>query len=229
MARCRILKGLLLGCALVLSTACGDDATTSPDAGDADADHGDTPGGDADADADADANADADADADVTPDVPWDAARFYVSPLGDDSHPGTLGEPFRTLGRARDAVREVRATEGLPTGGLVVALREGVYDLTGSFSLAAEDSGEDGAPIWYAAYPDENARLTGSTGIPASAIVPVPSDSPARSRLPAAAAGRVVRARQRHLGLRPLGPDLQAGRRLRRLRPVRRAQPDPRG
>ena len=31
---------------------------------------------------------------------------FFVSPDGDDAHPGTKAQPFKTLEAARDAVRK---------------------------------------------------------------------------------------------------------------------------
>ena len=34
------------------------------------------------------------------------SADFYVAPTGNDSQPGTQQQPFRTLDRARNAVRE---------------------------------------------------------------------------------------------------------------------------
>ncbi|MBI5488321.1 MAG: right-handed parallel beta-helix repeat-containing protein [Deltaproteobacteria bacterium] len=210
MARSRFLAGLLLGQAMSLAAACGDGATSPPDAadaGDVDADPGDTPAGDADADAGSDAGPDADGDAppEVTPDVPWDATRFFVSPTGDDSNPGTLEEPFATIGRARDAVRDVQAAEGIPPGGLVVALREGTYELTETLDLTADDSGRGDAPTWYASYPAETARLTGSVAVPATAVVPVPADSPVRSRLPAGAADQVRQVDLESLGITDLG------------------------
>ena len=32
---------------------------------------------------------------------------YFVSPSGNDSHAGTLAAPFRTIARARDAVRRI--------------------------------------------------------------------------------------------------------------------------
>lgn len=34
------------------------------------------------------------------------AAEFFVSPDGDDGNPGTKAQPFATLERARDAIRQ---------------------------------------------------------------------------------------------------------------------------
>jgi hypothetical protein len=204
----------LLGWTLLAGAGCGDDGTSNRDAdagdaGDGEMDRGDTPGPDADADAATDA--DADAPPDVPPDVPWDATRFYVSPSGDDSNPGTLAAPFATLARARDAVRDVKATEGLPAGGLVVALRDGVYELAEPFVLSAEDSGETDAPIWYAAYSGETARVTGSAALDATAAVPLPAGSPARDRVPAAAVDQVRQVDLAAQGVTDLGTLVRRG------------------
>ncbi|MBT7166131.1 MAG: hypothetical protein HN904_25350, partial [Victivallales bacterium] len=42
-------------------------------------------------------------------DVALAKADFFLSPSGDDGNGGTQNQPFRTLARARDAVRELRA------------------------------------------------------------------------------------------------------------------------
>ena len=50
------------------------------------------------------------------------AAEFYVSPDGDDNGSGTIDSPFRTLERARDAVREINQNM---SGDICVYLRGG--------------------------------------------------------------------------------------------------------
>ena len=69
---------------------------------------------------------------------------FFVSVAGDDSADGTSGQPFKTLERARIAVRDA-------TGDVTVHLRRGVHTLTAPLRLAVEDSGRDGR-ITYQAY-----------------------------------------------------------------------------
>jgi hypothetical protein len=70
---------------------------------------------------------------------------FHVSPTGDDATPGTAGQPFATLARARRAAREA-------TGAVVVHLRAGTHVLTEPFELTEDDSGEDGHRIVYQAF-----------------------------------------------------------------------------
>jgi hypothetical protein len=140
-----------------------------------------------------DADADVAPDADV-PDVPevvedvpnFAEARFFVSPTGDDDAPGTIDEPFATLGRARDAVRELRASGGIPEDGAVVALRGGTYPVPEPIVFTADDSGEADAPTWYGAYPGEEPRLSAGAALDPARFVPVPADDPIRERLPEA-------------------------------------------
>ncbi len=87
--------------------------------------------------------------------------RFYVAPAGDDNNPGTLERPFRTLERARDEIRSLKRTGKLPGGGVTVFLREGRHFRDETFTLRPEDSGEESAPIVYAAYPGEKAVVMG--------------------------------------------------------------------
>ncbi len=90
---------------------------------------------------------------------------LYVSPSGDDGNPGTLEKPFATFERARDEIRMVKQSGKLPGGGLTVFLREGRYFREETFDLRPEDSGEDGAPVIYAAYPGERAEVLGGKTI----------------------------------------------------------------
>ena len=51
------------------------------------------------------------------------AGTLFVSPAGDDNNPGTEQRPLATLAGARDRIRQVQATGGLPNGGMTVMLR----------------------------------------------------------------------------------------------------------
>jgi len=68
------------------------------------------------------------------------AVDLYVAPSGNDANPGTQDQPFATLERARDVLR-VERRAGRHGSPLVVNLRGGVYRMTRTFALAAEDSG----------------------------------------------------------------------------------------
>jgi hypothetical protein len=86
---------------------------------------------------------------------------FYVSPAGADSNPGTRERPFRTLARARDAVRGVNHAM---QGDIVVYLRGGVYPATQPVDFHAEDSGTNGFHVIYKAFEKETPVISG--GVP---------------------------------------------------------------
>ena len=86
------------------------------------------------------------------------AAEFYIAPQGRDTNAGTKDAPFRTLRRARSAVRFLKQRHGLPTGGVTVWLRGGIYERDHTFELTEEDSGTEAGPIVYRAQPSEEGR-----------------------------------------------------------------------
>jgi hypothetical protein len=88
------------------------------------------------------------------------AAEMYLSPSGNDTHPGTAAEPFATLERARDAVRELRQQQPNRTTPVVVQLRGGTYWLSGTFRLEPADSGTPDSPTVYEAAPGEMPILS---------------------------------------------------------------------
>jgi len=81
-------------------------------------------------------------------------ATFHVSPSGSDSNPGTAWRPFRTIARARDAVRPLAANM---RGNIVVKLRRGDYPVTDTIKFTERDSGTNGFKVIY-----ENADELGS-------------------------------------------------------------------
>ena len=88
-------------------------------------------------------------------------ATFYVAPAssgGSDSHPGTISEPFLTLERAKQAVRNV-------TKDAIVYLRGGTYELEEPLVFQAHDSGQNGYNVIYMAYPGESPVITGGKRI----------------------------------------------------------------
>ena len=113
------------------------------------------------------------------------AAEFYVALDGADAHPGTREQPFATLERGRDAVRELKKQGTLPAGGATVYLRGGLYLRAASFTLGAEDSGTREAPITYAAAPGEVVRLAGAISLDGAAFAKVQNTPEAERFSPA--------------------------------------------
>ncbi len=83
---------------------------------------------------------------------------FWVSPQGDDAATGSASQPFRTLQRARDAVRAVNSRQ---QNDIAVTLRGGTYPAQPTLSLSAQDSGRHGHDIVYRAAPGENPVISG--------------------------------------------------------------------
>jgi Right handed beta helix region len=104
--------------------------------------------------------------------TPKDPVSFYVSGDGDDSWSGTLSAanasrtdgPFRTLDRARSAVRSVLES-GTAPGSITVFLRKGVYRLDRTFRLSAEDSGRSQIPVVWRSSPGEEVIFSGGATV----------------------------------------------------------------
>ncbi|MDF2836159.1 MAG: hypothetical protein K0Q63_1799, partial [Paenibacillus sp.] len=88
--------------------------------------------------------------------------QFYVAPTGDDLGPGTEEQPFRTLSRAQQAVRDVNDNM---TGDVIVYVREGIYRLETTWELDERDSGTNGYMARWMAYPGEQPVLSGGSVI----------------------------------------------------------------
>jgi hypothetical protein len=100
------------------------------------------------------------------------AADFYVATNGNDSNLGTSDQPFATLERGRDAIRSLKQTGPLPTGGTHVWLRGGRYMRQSPFTLsvywspvAGNDSGTPTSPVVYQAYPGETPYIIGGINV----------------------------------------------------------------
>jgi len=72
-------------------------------------------------------------------------ATYYVSPSGNDSNPGTIGQPFFTLNKAWSYV----------SAGDIIYMRGGTYNYTTTQSLTSKD-GTSGNLISISAYPGEH-------------------------------------------------------------------------
>ena len=83
---------------------------------------------------------------------------FYVSARGSDRNPGTRERPFRSLVRARDAVRGVN---GRAARDIEVRLLGGIYRLRSPLRLGAHDSGSPGHPVVWSAEPGQTAIISG--------------------------------------------------------------------
>jgi hypothetical protein len=136
------------------------------------------------------------------------ARDYYVAVDGSDANPGTIDRPFLTLEKARDAIRQLK-TAGPLSEGVTVTIREGIYGSTQSLCLTEEDSGEQGRPITYRAYPGEHVHLAGGFGLTTEAFTVVSSGDAAWDRLDPTARGQCLQARLSSLAIRQYGDPLQ--------------------
>jgi parallel beta-helix repeat protein len=99
-------------------------------------------------------------------------ADFYVSPDGDDKWSGTrpavvrslTDGPFRTLARARDAVREVRKRETF-TRPVRVVVYGGRYELTEPLVFTPDDSGTEQSPTIFETFTRDRRPVILSGGV----------------------------------------------------------------
>ena len=137
------------------------------------------------------------------------AADFHVSPAGDDADSGSKGQPFRTLARARDAVRSLKASGGVPAGGVTVWLEQGLYTITSTMEFGPADGGDSSSPVVYRALPGAEVRLSGGgrfrpKRLPRFAI-------PGFSRIPRDARNNVFTADLNSIGISDYGSHRQYG------------------
>ncbi len=82
---------------------------------------------------------------------------FNVSTTGDDNAPGTSAEPFRTLNRARIAVRTANANNDV-----VVRLADGIYRMDAPLRLSELDGGRNGYRVTWTAAEGAHPVLSGA-------------------------------------------------------------------
>jgi hypothetical protein len=84
---------------------------------------------------------------------------LHVAPNGDDSRPGTVQQPVKTLEAARNLARKQAGK--VP---VTIVCADGVYYLDRALELTGQDSGSSTAPVVYKALHEGKAVLSG--GIP---------------------------------------------------------------
>jgi len=124
---------------------------------------------------------------------------LYVAQSGASTNDGSRRHPLPTLEDARDVIRAMRKTGGLPKGGVIVWIRGGTYYLAQPFTLSAADSGTPESPITYRAAPGEVVRLVGGKAVTAWSKV---ADPAILARLDPLARDHVLRTDLNPLGYR---------------------------
>ncbi len=97
---------------------------------------------------------------------------LFVAPNGNDAWSGRLDAPnadgndgpLATITAARDALRTMKANNGLADGA-VVEIRGGTYPITEAIQFTQEDSGREAGEITYRAYSGEVPVISGGRTI----------------------------------------------------------------
>ena len=85
---------------------------------------------------------------------------MYVATDGSDLNEGTLNQPFATITKARDVIRD--SNKQGKNKSYKVVIREGTYYLPETFLLTSEDSGKDSKPVIFTNYDHEKVTISGS-------------------------------------------------------------------
>jgi hypothetical protein len=89
------------------------------------------------------------------------AAEFHTSPLGSDNNNGTASQPFATIQRAQQAVRDFRSAKQAHQEEIHVVLHGGTYTQAAPLTFTPADSGSEGGPVVYMAAPGEKVVVSG--------------------------------------------------------------------
>ncbi len=89
---------------------------------------------------------------------------FHVSPSGSDAGNGSDEQPFATLQRAQQAVRELLASGPQETD-IVVLIGDGLYTLDATWTFDERDSGRDGHTVHYQAAPGAEPVISGGMAV----------------------------------------------------------------
>ncbi|MEP4889365.1 MAG: CBM35 domain-containing protein [Aliiglaciecola sp.] len=87
---------------------------------------------------------------------------YYVAPDGNDTNPGSLTSPFKTLEKARDTVRLVNEDMNED---IYIYIKGGNYPIDTPIEFDSRDSGQNGYSVIYAAYDSEEPVLNGATQV----------------------------------------------------------------
>ena len=116
-------------------------------------------------------------------------ADIYVATDGNDTNPGTLDKPVKTFARAKEMVRELKATK--TTGGIKVAFKAGEYGALDNLTFTPEDAGTAECPITYCKYGDGDVVFRNGLHISENEFKPL--DESEKAMFPAEAVGNIYK------------------------------------
>lgn len=120
---------------------------------------------------------------------------IFVSVTGSDDGDGSIDKPFKTLERAFTAVGQINDK----TGGVVIYLREGIYNASNGITIPKYVSGGKTNPLVISSYKDEKVSIVGGITVRGQ-DAKVADDEFAKKYLKEEAYGRVYSVNLKELG-----------------------------
>jgi len=136
------------------------------------------------------------------PSLPEPSVVLHVSPTGNDQNDGSESKPFRTVERARNAVRDLMRKSPLPRGGAKILIAGGEYSAREPLTLTTVDSGTAEAPVVYQAEPGQTPVFRGGVRVAGWKSI---ADAQMREKLDPSVRDRVLQADVKALGVTDLG------------------------
>jgi hypothetical protein len=90
---------------------------------------------------------------------------IHLSPIGNDKNAGSSVSPLKTLTGARNFVRKIKKSNGLPEKGIKLILHAGTYQMKEPLTLRPEDSGLPKKPIVWTSAGDGEVILSGGESV----------------------------------------------------------------
>ncbi len=108
--------------------------------------------------------------------VAGSALTIYVDANAKDGGDGSEAAPYRSIPEAQAKIREIKAGEGLPSGGVTVLVKDGEYKVTEPITFTEEDSGTEDCPITYVSENEFGAVITGGIILSAEDFEPLSAE-----------------------------------------------------
>ncbi len=145
-------------------------------------------------------------------------AVLYVSSAGAEGADGSMQRPYKTIQKARDAIRRMKSKGTLPRGGIIVYICDGEYRINETIEFGLEDSGTEDAPITYRAADGAKVYISGATALPVNKFTPV-TNKAVIERLYPSVRNKILQINLRDIGITEFAPILKTG--------MGSTQPDP--
>ena len=102
---------------------------------------------------------------------------FYVAVDGNDENEGTKESPLATINGAVGKIAGIKASSGLPDGGIKVEFASGRYRITDGIEFTEANGGEDGKPIVFAEAKDATVIFDGGVKLDNADFKPVTDEA----------------------------------------------------